>query len=462
MSHLPVWLRLCAALTIAGVSATALADLRPPTLYRFLEGTQISSPVNPAIPLTGRMDLVPDPGGPVPDRYRVIRFRAVGPLQPPLEGAGEYWIGVDPLGNAAHQMILDIESDAGIRHFDSGVVPRLSRFPMIEIRLAEVPGPIDNELIIIAAPIEQVWFSTEMGFHPDTGGYVSEGDLINNGGRVVATNHHLTRNLGIMPIPPDIGLDALLSVEVDTPHGWEQWFSANQDVFSERIGMLYAGDLLSERGDVVRRNADLIAAFQPGPVPRDVGLDAIGNGSCRCLWFSVEQDFWSESLGMMVGHGDLLAEHGEIMARNAKLLEHFQPAHPTVDLGLDAYHYRWDTGEFWFLLRDGFDDMRWGWISDGDLLSDSGWIVYRNLRLVERFHPLEDAANFGLDALHVVPFPEGDVDFDGVVGLGDLAMLLSHFGTIGTARYEDGDLDFDLDVDLSDLARLLANFGSGV
>lgn len=54
----------------------------------------------------------------------------------------------------------------------------------------------------------------------------------------------------------------------------------------------------------------------------------------------------------------------------------------------------------------------------------------------------------------------GDLDHDGVIALNDLAILLSHFGTLSGATYEDGDLDADGDVDLTDLAVLLAGFGT--
>lgn len=52
----------------------------------------------------------------------------------------------------------------------------------------------------------------------------------------------------------------------------------------------------------------------------------------------------------------------------------------------------------------------------------------------------------------------GDVNFDGVIDLTDLATLLSNFGS-APAKPIEGDLDDDDDVDLSDLAVLLSNFG---
>jgi hypothetical protein len=56
-------------------------------------------------------------------------------------------------------------------------------------------------------------------------------------------------------------------------------------------------------------------------------------------------------------------------------------------------------------------------------------------------------------------FLVGDMDFDGAVGLQDLALFLANFGMPSGASPNDGDFDGDEDVDLGDLATLLANFG---
>lgn len=54
----------------------------------------------------------------------------------------------------------------------------------------------------------------------------------------------------------------------------------------------------------------------------------------------------------------------------------------------------------------------------------------------------------------------GDLDGDDVVGLSDLAALLSNYGLTSGAEYADGDLDADGDVDVADLAALLAVYGT--
>ena len=52
----------------------------------------------------------------------------------------------------------------------------------------------------------------------------------------------------------------------------------------------------------------------------------------------------------------------------------------------------------------------------------------------------------------------GDLDGNGLVDLGDLANLLSHYG-LTNATYSEGDLNGDTLIDLSDLALLLAAYG---
>ena len=56
----------------------------------------------------------------------------------------------------------------------------------------------------------------------------------------------------------------------------------------------------------------------------------------------------------------------------------------------------------------------------------------------------------------------GDVDADGDVDLGDLALLLSAFGTCAGEAGFNAAADFDQSgcVELGDLATLLGNFGA--
>ena len=53
-----------------------------------------------------------------------------------------------------------------------------------------------------------------------------------------------------------------------------------------------------------------------------------------------------------------------------------------------------------------------------------------------------------------------DLDADGEIGLGDLAVLLGNYGMTTGGVYSLGDLDRDGDVDLTDLAALLGDYGA--
>jgi hypothetical protein len=183
--------------------------------------------------------------------------------------------------------------------------------------------------------------------------------------------------------------------------GGQVLFSLGQPVFSETLGDLQAGDLLSDQGRVAQRNQDLTQAFGVQPPVPDLGLDAVQIGDNGVVLFSINQDAFSERLGVMLQHGDLLSSAGAVLKTNKELLGRFNPPKPGHDYGLDAV-YVWPHGEVWFSVAEGFNDSALGPITDGDLLSDHGFIVFKNLELVGPFSPLEDLANFGLDGLFVI------------------------------------------------------------
>jgi len=325
----------------------------------------------------------------------------------------------------------------------------------LEIVAYEVPLP--------PPPID-VWFSTENGFgaariDPSTDNAIvpiSDGDLLSRRGHIVRTNHQLTARLGIMPIVPDLGLDAV----VPGPHG-SIWFSfepQNTPIWSETLGVwLKHGDLLSDRGFVLQSNEDLLARFVRIPPVADVGLDAVTHAPNRAILFSTEESFFCESLGQMVSHGDLLCNRGNVILTNQQLLQNFNildsTMQPTpVDYGLDAIVLR-PFREIWFSTEIGFQDNELGWISDGDLLSTQGYVVAGNLDLVAPFEPVEDVDNFGLDAVNVVvPSLVADFDHDGDVDQSDFGQFQTSVSgpNVLSLEADIGDFDGDGDVDLSD------------
>jgi hypothetical protein len=110
---------------------------------------------------------------------------------------------------------------------------------------------------------------------------------------------------------------------------------------------------------------------------------------------------FSRGLNTTLHHGDLLSTTGTIVRSNQQLLASFHPADTTNDYGLDAL-YVWPSGEIWFSTETGFQDQVLGPVLGGDLLSDQGYIVFRNLELLAAFAPKETLSDFGLDALYIV------------------------------------------------------------
>jgi hypothetical protein len=320
-----------------------------------------------------------------------------------------------------------------------------------ELSVAGDNGPVVDGLMAVdiaappAAPNRELRFSTEVGFPvaDSTGvnGWVSDGDLLGERSCVVLRNRDLTANLGIMPVVPDLGLDAATLTNYRPV-----MFSLEDSVWSETLGQIGHGDLLCITGQIVRTNAELIMPFGSTSSVADVGLDAahvvtgplanVTSAACCDCWllFSVEDRFYSGALNRWIGHGDLLCSCGHIFRTNWQLLRRFHPiAVPCltsedcpdfgpcgtneepgladlvpctsdtpdafcIDFGLDAVTLT-PRGEIWFSTERGFWDANLGWISDGDVLSDRGYVVRRNRQLVDVCDPLVFCANFGLDAL---------------------------------------------------------------
>jgi hypothetical protein len=299
------------------------------------------------------------------------------------------------------QLKVQIDGVQGIE-LRSDYAPPQRVWPMIEIDVGEGIVPPRDPLHvfymhIVAAPVREIWFSSRTSFTSGTlGEPVSAGDLLSHTGRIVKTNSDLMRNLGLMPMVPDLGLDA-----VAIGPGGEVFFSCEDYVFSETLGPLQHGDLLSDKGRIVRTNQQLTSAFMPEPVAPDVGLDAVHVKEDGEILFSIEQDLFSEALGVVLRPGDLLSDKGVIVRTNKELLAKFEPTDVQDDLGLDAI-YVWPGSGIWFSTESGFQSKTLGSISEGDLLSDNGTVVFRNLELLAGFKPFEKLANFGLDALFLI------------------------------------------------------------
>ncbi len=273
-------------------------------------------------------------------------------------------------------------------------------FPLIEADLTQTNGtPLQTfSMHLFAAPVREIWFSTAKGF-TSTNRYaptnqISAGDLLSNRGRVVKRNSDLVGQLGVMPPVPDLGLDAMT-----VTCGGEILFSIAVDVFSETLGPIQHGDLLSNRGRIVKRNQELLAAFKPASTA-DAGLDAVQVLPGGEILFSIQSDVTTTS-GLTLSRGDILSDSGQVFMTQQQLLANFQPAATNTDFGLDAF-YILPSGEIWFSVEDGFTDNRLGQIQAGDLLSSFGYRVFSNASLLAGFAPAAPSLDYGLDALFVI------------------------------------------------------------
>jgi len=357
-------------------------------------------------PMTGSFDLVFLEDGPLFTTYEVTNLQFLagsGFWEHHVKGSGTYAIG----GEFALQQFMRLQLDIsdGFTNKPAFFTNQHTAFdrpwPMINVTLTQTNGTLlqTYHLNICAAPLRDLWFSTATGF--DSGkaqsptNHISHGDLLSFHGRVVKRQHELTARLGIMPIVPDVGLDA-----VDVAPGGELLFSITQKIFSERIGTLQHGDLLSIQGKIVKSNQQLLAGFGLGSTNIDAGLDAVQVLNDGVILFSISTNLAASS-GRRISGGDILSDRGEIFRLFAHLMARFHPAQTNLDFGLDAL-FVWPHGEIWFSTEKDFQDTMLGPVRAGDLLSDQGYRVFSNRELVAGFAPLTDAADYGLDALFIV------------------------------------------------------------
>ncbi|MCP5524261.1 MAG: hypothetical protein H7A46_22220 [Verrucomicrobiales bacterium] len=387
---------------------------RPPIVrYTLLPDSSLIDDCGPCgrptllLPLRGTLDLQLIDENPVFAHYAIRNIDLLagwgGEQRYRVTGEGELTVGGEVALTQAWRLTLSIDNGNEVRATEfTNQEPTVERpWPMLKARLDETdPGIFFYRIELAAAPFRELWFSTTAGMTPGLtepyNVHLTGGDLLASDGRVVKRNAELSRNLGLMPLVPDLGLDA-----VDLLPGGEVAFSLPDGVFSESLGDLRDGDVLSDHGRVVRTQAELIGAFGSEVPPGGEGLDALQFAAGDEVYFSVRNGFYSGTLGRQIGRGDLLSSQGTVLRTNAELLSRFKPVDAKTDYGLDAVHV-WPGGEVWFSVEDGFQGPNFENYGRGDLLSDQGYVVIRNLDLVAPFSPLEDLADFGLDALFIV------------------------------------------------------------
>ena len=384
-----------------------------PAVYTLVEGSTLvdDCPVCDRLPITvplqGTFRLRFLNQDPLFDHYAVedISFTAGSPNGPQytIVGRGSYRIGgeVGLVQDLSLRVTIDNGMTNPVCYLTNGLTQVTRRWPMFQVGIDQTNGTLTQQfhLDINAAPFREIWFSTAQpfnasGWNPPTN-TISPGDLLSSIGRVVKRNLELTGRLGVQPAT-DLGLKA-----VDVLPGAEVAFSIERPAFSQSLGSLEPGDLLSDQGHILRTNPQLLAAFAPS-APVQAGLDAVQVLESGEIFFSIQTNVFSTALGRMLSRGDLLSDTGALVKSNAELIAAFKPLNTKLDVGLKSV-YVWPSGEVWFSTEEGFaSGANSNYCAPGDVLSDQGYVVYRNRQLLSSWNGPSDTNNFGLDALYVV------------------------------------------------------------
>ncbi len=371
-----------------------------------LDDCAICDRLSRPIPVEGSFDLLRTGGNPLFDRYHVLNLHFTDLSDPTaieVIGEGVLEVGGEVAIQQRWTLQLEVRTPSNSRFgtMQNEVQSPGRLWPMLRSEVIEAGGTLTSRffLNIAAAPFRELWFSTASGLTPGAAHppaqRVSNADLLSDLGRVVVSGADVLKSVGISAA---VGIDTL---DVVPGSAGVLAFSLDQAANSTSLGSISEGDVLGSDGARRLRNVDLLGplGFQP-PTP-DLGLDVFFQQAPGEFWFSVRRSAFSERLGVPIGRGDLLSSKGSLVRPAAKLLGLFHPPNAKHDYGLDACQV-WPSGEIWFSLEEGFQDAALGNISDGDILSDQGYIVGRNLDLVRRFQPIEDVANFGLRGLKVI------------------------------------------------------------
>ena len=391
--------------------AQGSAQLKQRICYTLLEGSSFVDDClvcgRPTIlePLAGTFDLVLLQDTPPYTRYAIenVNFSTQSSWRERrITGAGTY-VRFEEFARVQDlTLAVDVKDQFTNRpaFFTNGTPVATQPFPLIRARLTETNGTLLQTFWIelFAAPVREIWFSTARGFTSTNrnapSNQISAGDLLSTRGRIVKPNHDLVGPLGLMPVVADLGLDA-----VQVTRRGEILFSLPVSVFSETLGPIQHGDLLSNRGAIIRRNQALLAAFKPVST-MDAGLDAVQVLPGGEILFSIQSNVVVNST-FTLGRGDILSDRGQVFLTQRQLLSNFQPAVTNHDFGLDAL-YLLPGGEIWFSVEEPFVDNRLGTVQAGDLLSNHGYRVFSNRSLIAAFAPADPGVDYGLDGLFVV------------------------------------------------------------
>jgi hypothetical protein len=429
------WLFLVACLVLNVAHA---ATPEPAMRYQLLDGSFLMDDClicgRPSfnIPMRGSFYLRRIAVGPLATDYAIenATFKAADYS---FTGSGTYRLGGDFVLTQTVTLSGDLQTAAETRKaaFTNETSTLSRHVPMFFATLKQTNGTLVSTitLTIAAAPLQEIWFSTATNFTRaiKLDNTVSDGDLLSTAGRIVKRNSDFQAHF---PGPTflNMGLDA-----VDVLPGEGIIFSSGTK------GVLSDGDFAFERTGDIMHWQDFMNIV--ADIPGDPGLDGLHVESANKIYFSTKEDL--NGFVGLIGNGDIVlvettAPSGEIFRSNAALLNRFHPDE-VKDYGLDAF-YIWPNGEIWFSTATNFNDAQLGPISGGDLLSDAGYIVYRNADLTAALLPLGDPpTDFGLDAMVVVS------DFTGVDGDATIMAAIDRTTGLVTLSWKGAGREFQVE-----------------
>lgn len=348
------------------------------------------------VPLRGSFSLV---GTATANQFRIENIQFVSDFSEAPEyritGSGTVTIGGGAPASTFQLLIQRKNFPDETLRFNNDPLQDNSRiFPMLSMEADEDTQSLTRvyRIRIAAAPIRAMWFSTANGMTPANPGIgrISGGDVLSIDGSVFKRYTDIVQRLSIPP--EEFGLDAL-----DLGPRGEILFSLERDTDSVVNGPIGHGSLASSEGRVILHNHQLLSAFNVTD-QTDAGLDALHVMPNEEYYFSINTPVTRASGGTLRS-GDLLSTQGRIVRTEQSLMARWQ--NPLVEsVGVDAF-FVWPNGEVWFSLQNGLNSQL-GVVQRGDIISDQGYFVFRNLEILAPFAPLEDLADFGLDALTII------------------------------------------------------------
>ncbi len=387
-------------------------------------------------PLRGKFQLFFSGGGKSNSFYTVtnILFQTRSGTEVTITGSGRVELLGAPIP-VAQNAVFDLKVNDQQKLFTNDVLQLDRTLPMVDIHLVQTQVDLVQffSIQIAAAPLRDLWFTTTQPFFStNLNARVLTGDLLSQEGRLLRRRSQVVSQFGFAPSPEGYPIQS-----VGLAPGAEVQFSLTQDVFSETRNKTYhTGDLLSDKGYVLLTNQELINNFAPQVPGPNVGLDALQVAGGGELLFSVASNFVSERIGQ-ISAGDLLSYRptpgggtNRLVATSQQLISAFTPVTQGDDPGLDAV-YVWPNGDIWFSTERDFNSQTLGPLSNGDLLCNGGYVVFRSAELLSNFAPSDEATNAGLNGLYIVT--------DAVVSLGgpqftginksNAAVVLQYSGT---------------------------------